>query len=107
MARSYRQFTKLELDEDTIHTLLDRRISQFEDGLRRDFPEYDNYPDAARLSLMDMAFNLGNAGLVNKFPSFTRAARRQDWVGCAAECNRPQLSDERNDEIRQLLESIA
>lgn len=106
-APSYKQFTRLDLDEDSIHELLDSRIADFESGLRRDFPDYDSYPDPARLSLMDMAFNLGNSGLVNKFPSFTRAARAGDWAGCAAECERPQLSAERNNEIRSLLESIA
>lgn len=105
-ARSYKQFTKLDLNEDAIHELLDNRIAGFEAGLRRDFPDYDTYPDAARLGLMDMAFNLGNSGLVNKFPSFTRAARNGDWAGCAAECERPQLSDERNNDVRNLLESI-
>ena len=55
---------------------------------------------------MDMAFNLGNKGLVSKFPSFTRAAREKNWAKCAEECRRNGISKARNDEVRHLFESI-
>ena len=105
VASFYRQFTELDLPRAAINELLDRRIDGFEAGLRRDFPDYDGYPEKARLGLMDMAFNLGNAGLVRKFPTFTRAARAEDWATCAKECNRQGIGDRRNKEVRELFES--
>ena len=107
LASSYKKFTKLDLADDSIDDLLDQRIAEFESGLRKNFPLYDTYPDAAKRGLMDMAFNLGNSGLVNKFPSFTKAAREEDWTVCAQECQRTGISDERNEEVRKLFSSHA
>ena len=107
VASFYKQFTKLDMPEDAINELLDTRIEGFEAGLRRDFPNYDSYPDEAKLGLMDMAFNLGNQGLVSKFPTFTRAARAQSWRTCAQECQRIGISDGRNAMTKQLFEDAA
>ena len=104
IASQYRQFTKLDMPGPAMDALLDKRIEGFVEGLRRDFPQYDSYPDPAKLGLMDMVFNLGNAGVVNKFPTFTRAARSQDWATCARECRRVGISDHRNEMTRELFE---
>jgi GH24 family phage-related lysozyme (muramidase) len=106
LASWYKQHTRLDLSDEAIDQLLDGRIDDFEAGLLRDFNDYDAFPEAAKIGLMDMAFNLGNSGLVNKFPSFTRAARAMDWETCAAECRRRDVSDARNEEARGLFESI-
>jgi len=50
---------------------------------------------------------LDTLGLVRKFPSFTRAARAEDWVTCARECHRQGIGDRRNDEVRELFESAS
>ena len=107
VAAAYKQFTQLDMPEDAINALLDTRIEGFEAVLRRDFPEYDSYPDEVKLGLMDMAFNLGNQGLVSKFPSFTRAARAQRWRTCAQECQRTGISNARNAMTKQLFENAA
>ncbi|MGH8056037.1 MAG: hypothetical protein ACREOH_02195, partial [Candidatus Entotheonellia bacterium] len=70
VASFYKPFTKLDMPEDAIDALLDQRIAEFEAALRGDFPDYDSYPDEAKLGLMDMVFNLGNSGSINKFPTF-------------------------------------
>ncbi len=54
-----------------------------------------------------MAFNLGVTGLVNKFPTFTRAAREGDWGKCADECRRRGISDERNEKTKELFNEAA
>ena len=107
IASSYRGFTALDMPERAIDELLDARIAGFEAGLCKDFPDYDSSPDAAKIGLMDMAFNLGNHGLVTKFPSFCRAARAKDWAGCERECNRRGISDARNDQTRALFREAA
>lgn len=101
-AHSFEPYTKLILPDNEIDALLDRRIAEFETGLRNDFDGFDDYPDRARLGLLDMAFNLGNSGLVDGFPSFTAAARAGDWAACAKECHRKGIRETRNEEVKQL-----
>lgn len=106
-ASFYEPFTILDLPEHEIDGLLNQRIEDFEAGLRADFPDFGGYPEAARLGLMDMVFNLGNDGLVNKFPTFTQAARTHNWTICARECHRRGISDERNEMTAKLFEEAA
>jgi len=69
----------LDLSDDFIEKLLEKRFNEFELGLQLDFSDYYAFPNQAKLALMDMAFNLGNSGLDNKLPTFTRTVRAQDW----------------------------
>lgn len=104
-ARYYKRYTKLVLRKDAIDKLLDKRLQQFTRRLRKDFEGFDDFPPDAQLGLLDMAFNLGNHGLITKFPSFTRAARARDWAKCAQECRRKQVQKSRNAEVRELFEA--
>ena len=106
-AKYYKQFTQLVLNEHEINQLVDVRLDNFESKLRRDFPKYDEYPDEARLGLIDMAYNLGNKGLIKKFPTFANAVRKADWLTCANECRRKQIQESRNDIVRSLFLSCA
>jgi len=106
-AKYYKQFTQLILSDYEINQLLDVRLDKFESKLRQDFPKYDEYPDAARLGLIDMAYNLGSKGLIKKFPTFTNAARKADWLTCANECRRKQIQDSRNDTVKSMFLSCA
>lgn len=102
LAENYKQYTKLILTDQYIDELLDGRIEEFEQQLKRDFTNFDNYPEPAQQGLVDMAFNLGNKGLIDKFPTFTKAAREEDWSACQQECRRRGISDTRNDEVKTL-----
>lgn len=102
VAHRYRKYTKLILEEDAINALLDKRLGQFRRTLQKDFEGFDDFPENAQLGLIDMAFNLGNQGLIAKFPSFTRAARKKDWKKCAMECRRKQIQKTRNEEVKEL-----
>ena len=102
LAKNYKKFTRLILTDDYIDKLLEIRLGKFEKQLRIDFPDYDQYPEKARMGLLDMAFNLGNNGLIKKFPTFSKGAREQDWLACAAECKRQGISDTRNQEVASL-----
>lgn len=101
-ASYYEQFCRLRLPDREIDALLDRRIDEFEAGLRRHFDNFDGFPEQVRLAMLDMAFNLGIAGLINKFPSFARAASAGDWATCARECRRRQVQDTRNEAVKRL-----
>lgn len=106
-AALYEAHTKLALPLPDIEALLRRRIEEFEEGLREEFPDYDAYPEDAREGLFDMAYNLGLSGLVRKFPTFTAAAKRQDWATCARECHRQGIGEYRNRKTRELFERAA
>ncbi len=107
MAQSYKSATKLDLPANEIDALLQRRIDGFEAELRGQFSEYDSYPEDAQLGVLDMAFNLGTNGLVTKFPTFTKAARAQDWATCANQCHRQGIGEVRNEVTKALFESAA
>lgn len=107
IASSYKQFTQLDMPQQAIDTLLDQRIDEFQASIRRNFLNYESYPEQAKMGIIDMAFNLGIHGLINKFPSFTRAAKAQDWLTCAKECHRRGIGDSRNIKTKKLFEAAS
>lgn len=50
-----------------------------------------------------MIFNLGATRIVNRFPNFASALKARDWWKAAAESNRPDVNANRNDYVRNLL----
>ncbi len=44
---------------------------------------------------------------MNKFPTFTKAAREKDWATCAKECERLGIGDRRNEMTKKLFEDEA
>ena len=101
-AEHYRQFTLLEMADDAIDQLLDADIAAMEAGVKQRFAKWDSFPEPAQDALLDMAFNLGVAGLVSKFPKLKAAADAQDWNTCAAQCRRIGISDDRNQKTKNL-----
>ena len=92
----YKQFTLLDMPADAIDALLDTDIAEKEAGVRQRFRGYDTYPPEAKTALLDMAFNLGVAGLSSKFPRLKAAAEAGDWNTCAAQCERKGIQASRN-----------
>lgn len=48
------------------------------------FPNLPTYPEAVQESVVNMTYNLGQAGLA-KFPKFCAAIKAQDWAGAVAQ----------------------
>ena len=107
VASYYKQFTTLHLAKTTIDALLTADLQTVVNGLRSDFSDYGSYPAGVQEALIDMAFNLGNAGLVNEFPRFVGHIRKRDWKAAAKESHRRGVSEARNDEIAKLLDDAA
>jgi GH24 family phage-related lysozyme (muramidase) len=103
-ASSYKVHTLLDLPEMEIDALLARRVQSFENELRDCYPKYDTFPDSAKLALLDMAFNLGPAGLRTKWPRLNAAISICDWHAAALECTRPQAQQQRNENTKALFE---
>ncbi len=83
-------------------TLFERTYADKESEVRRAFPDFDKYPLPAREALVDMAYNLGTNGLMEKFPTLVKAVRNRDWSTASQECHRRGVGVDRNDAVRRL-----
>lgn len=104
----WRTRTNLVLSDEARNGLCQGRLSnEFIPGLQRIYgaDEWNAMPTTVQYALIDMAYNLGTEGLRRNWPRFNRAIRNQDWAAAATDSNRPQLSDERNAYVRDLLEA--
>ena len=102
----FRQHTSLNLPDEAIEASVLEHLHEFEEGLRNSFAGFDAYPDQAKKGVMDMVFNLGLNGLLNKFPSFSRGFRDRRWQACHDECNRRGIAKARNDYVRSLFTEL-
>jgi GH24 family phage-related lysozyme (muramidase) len=80
--------SEIDMQAEVAAMRMSNRLSQL--------PWFDALPDPAKLALMDMSYNLGYAGLLDKFPKMMAAVKSHDWPTAIEECNRPQLSATRN-----------
>lgn len=104
----YKQFTRLDLPDAIISSLLSARVTQFTAQLTAAFPDFESYPDEACAAIFDMGFNLGVSGLTSKFPTFCKAVRARDWATAALQCHRaPPVNDHRNNWTRARFEQAA
>lgn len=79
------KLAKLRLSESAIDDLARHRLDANERILAACFPKWEEWPAAAQLAVLSMAWAAG-AGFTRKFPRFTVACLAKDWAGAAAEC---------------------
>lgn len=107
-ASYYKKFTKLTLDESDARSILKDDLASAAANLATRFPSLDDYPDAAQDALLDMMFNIGLTKFTkSKWPSLFAAVENKNWTSAAAESHRTEVSDERNNAIRDLFLSAA
>jgi GH24 family phage-related lysozyme (muramidase) len=107
-AAFYKTQTSLELTQQTIDAKLLSVLENFEADLRTEFPHYDTFPDAIKLALLDMIYNLGPQGLFHGFPHLISAIQTGNWSLAADHCTRRGPAPARNDWTRQqFLSSVA
>jgi GH24 family phage-related lysozyme (muramidase) len=97
-AGSYKALTSVSLPDAAITALLLQKMTVCEAVLRIKLPWYTSpgFPDAVKVALLDMAYNLGSAGLLEGYPQMLEAAELHDWITMAAQSRRVGISDERN-----------
>lgn len=71
--------TKASIERATTNKML-----AFEAVLKKSFPAFEDWPADAQLALLLFSWAYGPA-FAPKWPHFTAAARRQDWLTCAEE----------------------
>jgi GH24 family phage-related lysozyme (muramidase) len=103
----YRSPSALQLTQQTIDAKLLYILQNFEADLRTEFPHYDTLPDAIKLALLDMIYNLGPAGLFKGFPHLVAAVQTGAWAEAAEHCMRRGPSAARNNWTRnQFLSAV-
>ena len=106
-APKYKEFTRLDLPDLEVNLLFQSRIADFQNQLRRLYPKYDEYPAAAQLAILDMAFNMGAGGLKTKWPKLNKAIDGRNWADAAAQCERPGANAVRNSGTKALFMKAA
>ena len=96
----------IELDDDAITALGIAKLTRdFLPGLREMFPGFNDFPNPAQCTLIDMAWNLGlgrpsspdhRASGLYGFPSLIAACNRGDWETAAGESHVATSRDVRN-----------
>ena len=76
--------------------LLMAKLDAADVELQADYPGFESFPDAVKMALLDMDFNLGDPKLRNTYPRFDAAVDRQDWATAAQQCQREGIQPERN-----------
>ncbi len=108
-ASSFAKDAVLFMAETEAARLAEAHIAGLVPALKGTFPGFVKFPEDAQVALLDLAYNLGAAGL-KKFKKLVAAVndpKGPDWTTAAHESNRPQLSKERNKEVRDLFLSAA
>lgn len=100
-AGKYKRLTRLELPEEEIEKLFSKQVERFEAGARKQFKGFDGYPLAAQIALVDMAYNVGLAGLA-RFKRLKAAAERGDWKAAAEAAQRKGIGEQRNQRTKEL-----
>jgi GH24 family phage-related lysozyme (muramidase) len=92
----YRTTLSPVLSMETMERLCRERITEGEIGLRELFPGYDAMPDAVKVALIDMQYNLGTHGL-GKYMHLRAALEAGNLPLAAVECHRFGIQPERNE----------
>ena len=91
----------LNLPDATIEMKLSEMIEGFEGYLRSHIQGYEALPDAAKLALLDMIYNLGPGRLFAEYPRLIAAIERGDWKAAAASSLRRGPSAQRNAWVKE------
>jgi len=81
---------------------IQKELSQAKSDAKSYYPDFNNLPDTVQWALVDMAFNLGGAGL-KKYAKLKAALEKAvqskakaDWEAAAKESNRNGIQSSRN-----------
>lgn len=94
-ALRYQIGNSLMLTDTDMHSMLARELGGIDAELAAAYATYKVWPVPAKLAALDMAYNLGFAGL-KKFAHFNAAADAEDWMACSNQCDRKGPGPERN-----------
>jgi hypothetical protein len=106
VAAAYRRSNSLLLPDTDIDLILKRTLIECAADLSHQFADFVDFPDAVKLALLDMRFNLGERGLETDFPRFCIAVESQQWDAAGALCQRRGPNAARNAWTRTQFETV-
>lgn len=80
------------VSQEQARTLLCLDIADCADAVKRLFPDVGSYPQTVQWILLDLVYNLGEAGL-KKFPGFIAAIKACRWALAGAQLTFSRLGD--------------
>ncbi len=107
LARLYRRAKGITLSDAIINERLHQTLLGFEGYLRADIRGYDGLPDAVKVALLDMVYNLGPGKLFAEFPKLIDAVDAGQWKKAATSSLRRGPGAARNEWTRQQFLSAA
>jgi GH24 family phage-related lysozyme (muramidase) len=87
----------IHLDQADIDSILLEKVTELDRSLSSGFMGWATMPDAAKVALLDMAYNLGLTGVLGGYPMMCAAIRESHWNVAAMECGRNGIPASRND----------
>jgi GH24 family phage-related lysozyme (muramidase) len=100
----YEKYTQL-VATGGLESRLQKELSQAKADAKSYYPDFSTLPDTVQWALVDMAFNLGGAGL-KKFAKLKAALEKavqskakEDWEAAAKESSRTGIQSSRNSAI--------
>lgn len=113
-AKHYEKETDLRISRSVVDLRRDHHIQADYQQLQAIYPEFDDFPEPAKLALFDMIYNVGpgqnkdrhhRASGLRKFVHLNAAVRKRDWATASKCCMRHGISFERNRATAKLFES--
>ena len=87
----------LYLSDADMESLLIVDVQKRDAALKAASKFYAAAPDAAKVALFDIAYEVGHYGLLHRFVQLDVALAAMDWAGCAATCHRAACCEARNE----------
>jgi GH24 family phage-related lysozyme (muramidase) len=103
----YDRVCRLRMTDAAIVYLFNSRLNSMIQKVCDTVVDLSQFPEPAALAVIDMAFNLGVAGLTHKFPKFLNAFLAKDWKTCSLECKREGIQKERNEWTRAVFDGLS
>ena len=77
---------QLRLTEQGVQQLLEKRMLGFEEDLKKEFPDWEEWPADAQLGVMSMSWAMGS-GFTHRWPGFVSACQCHMWLNAAESCH--------------------
>jgi GH24 family phage-related lysozyme (muramidase) len=96
-AQHYHSIDGLYMLQADILFRAENDVRHFDNALAGNLPWYYLLPDSVKMAMLDIAYNVGEQGILKGFPKMLAALQAHNWPLAAVESKRPQLSIARND----------
>lgn len=113
-SQHYSKSSDLRISRSTADQLRDDHIRHDYDSLKQIYPDFDDFPDTAKLALFDMIYNLGagrgatkqhRATGLRQYMMMNKAINAGEWTLAASHSSRRGIAAARNRMVHNLLKS--